>query len=409
MKLVLGFSLSMNSATKVLGLMFDFKRTPSLNSGKSWMLKLGYYKLMQDKEIATDWIWIIDHTIQMGKELCMVILGIRAKDLPKTRALKYEDMEIIDLEPIQTSTGDIVFEQLKNASKKTGLPLAIVSDNGSDIKNGVKKFQEFSPSTVHIYDIKHKIAILIKKILESDEQWSKFKKFANFLVKKLQNTSLAGYRPPAQRNKARYMNIEQLVKWGEKIIIKKEILDNKENKTEDEIKLQTLLEDVMGLKDDIKAWGEMVKVISTVERFMNIHNLQSNSYEKFYELHGSRLEKLETTQAKLLSTQLFDFIKEQQKVCKEDERLLHSSQILESLFGKLKFLEKEQARGSFTSLLLSVGAMVSKTTDAVVKTAMETVNTSTIKQWCQDKIGFTIQAQRRELYELENGMKVGYY
>ena len=117
---------------------------------------------------------------------------------------------------------------------------------------------------------------------------------------------------------------------------------------------------------------------------------------------------METTQAKLLSIQLLDFIKKQQKVCKEDERLLHSSQILESLFGKLKFLEKEQARGSFTSLLLSVGAMVSKTTDAVVKTAMETVNTSTIKQWCQDKIGFTIQAQRRELYELENGIKVGY-
>jgi len=390
----------MNSATKVLDLMFDLKRVPSINSGKSWMLKLGYYKLMQEKEIANDWIWIIDHTIQMGKELCMAILGIRAKDLPKTRSLKYEDMEIIDLQPVQTSTGNIVYEQLKNASTKTGLPMAIVSDNGSDIKNGVKQFKEFSPNTVHIYDLKHKVAILIKKILESNEQWSEFKKFANYLVKKLQNTSLAGYRPPAQRKKARYMNIEQLVKWGEQIVIKKELLDKKENKTDDEIKLQILLKDILNFKDDIKAWSEMVTVFSTIENFMNIHNLQHDSYEKLCELHGNKLNSLETKQAKLLSSQLLEFIKEQQKVCKDDIRLLHSSQILESLFGKLKFLEKEQSRSSFTSLLLSMGAMVSKTTESVVKKAMETVSNLNIEQWRKEHIGLTVQAQRMELYGL---------
>ena len=390
----------MNSATKVLDLMFDLKRVPSINSGKSWMVKLGYYKLMQEKEIANDWIWIIDHTIQMGKELCMAILGIRAKDLPKTRSLKYEDMEIIDLQPVQTSTGNIVYEQLKNASTKTGLPMAIVSDNGSDIKNGVKQFKEFSPNTVHIYDLKHKVAILIKKILESNEQWNEFKKFANYLVKKLQNTSLAGYRPPAQRKKARYMNIEQLVKWGEQIVIKKELLDTKENKTDDEIKLQILLKDILNFKDDIKAWSEMVTVFSTIENFMNIHNLQHDSYEKLCELHGNKLNSLETKQAKLLSSQLLEFIKEQQKVCKDDIRLLHSSQILESLFGKLKFLEKEQSRSSFTSLLLSMGAMVSKTTESVVKKAMETVSNLNIEQWRKEHIGLTVQAQRMELYGL---------
>ena len=241
MKLVLDFSLSMNSATKVLDLMFDFKRKPSLNSGKSWILKLGYYKLMQPKEIAKDWIWIVDHTIQMGKELCFAILGIRAKDLPKTRALKYEDMDIIELIPVLTSTGDIVYEQFKSASEKTGVPLAIVSDHGGDITSGMKKFKELHPNIVHIYDLKHKIALLLKKILEPDEQWAEFKKFANYMVKKLQNTTLAGYRPPAQRNKARYMNIESLVVWGEKILIKKEILDKQAQKSDDEIKLQTLL------------------------------------------------------------------------------------------------------------------------------------------------------------------------
>ena len=229
-KFVMDFSLSMNSATKVLQVMFKSKRLPSINTGKMWMLKLGYYQLTQIKEQAKDWIWIIDHTIQMGKDKCLLILGIRAKDLPKNRALKYEDVEIIDLQPVKTSTGKIVYEQLEEATKKTGVPRAIVSDMGSDIKNGVKLFQEQYNETVHIYDLKHKIAILVKKLLEEDDEWSKFKTFANFIVKKLQNTTLAGYRPPKQREKARYMNIEELVKWGEKITIKYEILKEKENK-----------------------------------------------------------------------------------------------------------------------------------------------------------------------------------
>ena len=179
-KLVLLYYLSMNSASKILPLIFNLKRTPSINSGKLWMLKLGYYNLTKKQTIAKDWIYIIDHSIQLGKEKLLLIIGIRAKDLPKDRALKYEDMEIIDLQPVKRSTGAIVYEQLKEASKKTGEPRAIVSDMGSDIKLGVRLFQEESLNTVHIYDLKHKIALIIKKLLERDNKWSEFKLLANY-------------------------------------------------------------------------------------------------------------------------------------------------------------------------------------------------------------------------------------
>lgn len=392
----------MNSATKVLNLIVKTKRTPSINTGKMWMMKLGYYRLMQIKEKALDWIWIIDHTIQMGKEKCLAILAIRAKDLPKTRALKYEDMEIIDLQPVETSTGEIVYQQLEENVKKTGVPRAIVSDMGSDIKNGVARFQEAHQESVHIYDLKHKMANLVKNILQSDEQWAEFKKFANFVVKKLQNTTLAGYRPPKQRQKARYMDIGNLVRWAENTLIKYESIHKKEEKTEDEIKLEIVLGDIAKFGEDIINWGEMVNVISLVLKFMNIHNLQTDSYEKFNELHGDKIKKLKTEKAKKLANELLSFIQEQQKVCRVEERLLHSSDILESLFGKLKFLEKEQSNSSFTSLILSVGAMISKTTESIVTTALETVSIPMIDKWCKEKIGLTIQAQKMELCRVAN-------
>ena len=381
--------------------MFNLKRTPSINSGKSWMLKLGYYNITKTQTIADDWIYIIDHSIQMGKEKLLLILGVRVKDLPRDRALKYEDVEIIDLQPVKTSTGEVVYEQIKEASKKTGNPRAIVSDMGSDIKLGVKKFREFSPSTVHVYDLKHKIALLIKKILERDDEWGEFKKFANFVAKKLQNSTLAGYRPPKQKEKARYMNIEDLVRWGDQISIKYERLQETKVKTEDEIKLESVIADIAKFEQSVEIWTEMVMVFQLIERFMNIHNLQRDSYEKFYELHEGKLQKLKTEEAKGFAIQILSFIKEQQEVCNQNERLLHSSQIIESLFGKLKFLEKEQSKSNFTSLVLSMGAMVSKSTPDILKKALESVNVKKIKQWTKEKIRITIQAQKKELHKLK--------
>jgi hypothetical protein len=337
----------------------------------------------------------------MGNEKLLLIVGIRAKDLPRDRALRYEDTEIIDLQPVKKSTGEIVHEQIKEATKKTGKPRAIVSDMGSDIKLGIKKFQEKSSDTVHVYDLKHKIALLIKGILESGNEWSEFKLFANFVVKKLQNTAIAGYRPPKQKEKARYMNIEDLVRWGDKILIKYENLQKSQKKTDDEIKLEGIIKNIEQLEKSIKAWSEMVVVFELIEKFMNIYGLQQDSYEKFYQLHGYKLLSLKTAEAKGLATQILSFIKEQQKVCNEDERLLHSSQLIESLFGKLKFLEKEQSKSSFTSLVLSLGAMVSKKTTALLKDALESVNINMINEWSRENIGTTMQVQRRELYGLE--------
>jgi hypothetical protein len=390
----------MNSASKILPLMFKLKKSPSINSGKSWMLKLGYYNLTKELTKADDWIYIIDHSIQMGKDKLLLILGIRAKDLPKKRALKYEDMELIDLQPVRSSTGEVVYQQIKEASKRTSNPRAIVSDMGSDIRLGVKKFQEYSVHTSHIYDLKHKIALLIKKLLEENNHWSEYKSIANFIVKKLQNTSLAGYRPPKQKEKARYMNIEGLVRWGEKILLKYDTLQKTENKTDEEMKLEGILEDVSKFKDDLEAWNEMVIVFELIEKFMNINNLEANSYKKLKDLHGDELLKLKTDKAKALANQILKFIKEQEKVCSKNERLLHSSQIIESIFGKLKFIEREQSRSSFTSLILSVGAMVSKKTSSIIGEALEAVNVDMISKWSKKVIGTTVQSQRNELYKL---------
>ena len=42
----------------------------------------GHHELTRAKPQAEDWVWMIDHTNQVGVENCLVILGIRRCDLP---------------------------------------------------------------------------------------------------------------------------------------------------------------------------------------------------------------------------------------------------------------------------------------------------------------------------------------
>jgi hypothetical protein len=60
---------------------FDFL-VPHCTTVRLWLLRLGYYKLHRPKEQASDWVWIIDHSNQIGKEKCLVILGVRVSQLP---------------------------------------------------------------------------------------------------------------------------------------------------------------------------------------------------------------------------------------------------------------------------------------------------------------------------------------
>ncbi len=86
---------------------------PSWYAGRFWLLRLGYYKLMKPKEQADDWVWIIDHTVQLGVEKCLLILGVRLRELAADLTLKHEDVEPIALYPVTSSNGEVVFHQLE--------------------------------------------------------------------------------------------------------------------------------------------------------------------------------------------------------------------------------------------------------------------------------------------------------
>ena len=50
---------------------------PAANTGQNWILRIGLYELNRPKEMADDWVLILDHTIQIGKVKCLIVVGFR--------------------------------------------------------------------------------------------------------------------------------------------------------------------------------------------------------------------------------------------------------------------------------------------------------------------------------------------
>jgi len=92
-------------------------------------------------------------------------------------------------------------------------------------------------------------------------------------------------------------------------------------------------------------------------------------------------------------------LSKKKKKARPNEKLLGSSEIIESVFGKLQRIEGDQEMSGFTGNVLSVCAMVSKTTLEMIKNAMKTITTPFLNEWCIENLGDSIQCQRKKILQ----------
>lgn len=193
--------------------------SPNFNTIRQWVLRLGLYELNRKKEYRSDWIFIVDMTIEIGKNKCLVILGISQEKLARiiekeARSLQHQDVEVLSLEILNTTVGTIILDKLNNLSERVGTPIQIVSDRGSDIKKGIDLYLENNQMTIATYDITHKMANLLKQELSEDGKFQEFFKECSLTRQRVQQTDLCFLSPPTQRAKSRYHNLDILISWA---------------------------------------------------------------------------------------------------------------------------------------------------------------------------------------------------
>jgi hypothetical protein len=370
---------------------------PSCTTIKYWTAQVGYYKLKRVKTIAKDWMVIIDASIQMGEKKCVLILGARATDLRKikNRALTLEDLEVLSIRIVSILNNQVVNEMLTDVASKVGKIIAVCSDRGSEILCGIKHFQKISQETRHIADMAHRVSNLLEATLEKAPRWKKFRESVTLARRKMQHSLIPGALPPSPRAKARYMNVDTLIRWAADMLV---LLDQGvSNPGLDIDELKKYLEWLFSYRDDIGHWNRLIAIGKAARHVVRIEGIHMNIVDSLEQAISS----LKIGPRELHFTdQLTEFLLNQLKGIKFGEWFIGSSEILESLFGKIKYMEREQRAFGFTSLLLAAMASVGPLDEKIVAEAMGSVKRSEIDKWAAKEIGQSIQSQRRQIKKI---------
>lgn len=366
---------------------------PHWTTGRLWLMRLGHAMLTLPLEQADDWLWLMDHTVQIGQEKCLLIVGIRSRDLPKPgECLRYQDLHLIALVVRKSWTRQEVDDALEQATKRTGVPRAIVNDYGVDVHGGVILFQERHKQTAEMYDIKHKAACLLKHRLEKESAWQEFQGLVGKTRCAIQQTEMAFLVPPAPKPKARFMNLHPQLAWADGVL---DLLHETPAAVQKWVRPERLQEKLGWLEEfapKLAEWSEWQQVVNIAVEFVDRQGVYRTVLK---ELWRQMPQEFAHESSRDLAKDLMRFVASQAKQAKPGERLPASTEVLESCFGKMKELEKQQARGGFTSFVLSFGALLAETTTKAVDAAMKHSATKEVFKWCKEHLGTTLFGKRK--------------
>jgi hypothetical protein len=367
--------------------------TPCANTGRMWLLRLGLFELMRPKEQADDWAWIMDHTLQLGPFKCLVIVGVRLSVWRENRRpLQHTDLALLNLTPMEQATGDRVYEELSRTVPMTGVPRLVLCDGGGELERGMQLLQSDHAEVARVYDVKHKMALLLKKELEGDPQWAAFITALTRTRMAIMLTPLAFLIPPALKTKARYMNLETLIQWGWSVLgyLKRPRIHPQA--PIDRSKLNEKLGWLAGYRGALREWSQLLSIVSATEDYVRRHGYHRQARCGL----SRRLAPLATSgAAKRMCAAVLEFVADQSRLARtRDERLLGHSEILESLIGKYKQLQSTHSKGGMTAMLLSVGGIVSRKSNDIIQAALTNIPSRAVTKWCLDNLGVTLQAQR---------------
>lgn len=379
-----------DSVAKTFGLNWE---APHFSTCRAWLQRIGLFQLQRPKDMGVDAIWIVDHTVQIGEEKCLVILGLRLRDMPAAgTALSLADLQLLNLLPVTHSDMHVVFEQLKSTAEITNVPRAILGDHGSDLYGGVTKFCELHPETKSSYDITHKAATLLKARMNKDARWNSFCSQAAQTKVKVQQVDLSFLVPPSQRSKARYMNLGSLLRWGRAIL---SVLDRHPEtvlRHSTAERLEAKFGWLREYRKDLALWSEYQSLLEeSVDEIRRYGYSSTSTFQVALRVQ----QHVQTIAGRELKDELLTFITDECALLAPGERLPGSSEVLESSLGKLKSFEGDFDKSGFTSLLPAFGALVGKLTPEIISQALASVSGKNVKHWIKQQLGQTFLSKRR--------------
>lgn len=362
-------------------------KAPSHVTICNWVKKVGYYQLLKPKEIAEDWVIIIDESIQIGSEKLLLILGIRCANIDFSRPLSFTDvLPIVQISKAGWNAQKVKIE-LEKAKQILGSIKYAVSDKGSSINKGLELCE-----IPHVHDVTHRMANILKKVYKDERAFICYMSKVASLRLQIQQTKWAYLLPPQQRAQSRFLNLKPIMEWGMKMLDYMEKDEYRAESSEIKEKLYWLQE----YKAFIKEINQVLDVISTIFKLLKNKGLSKNSEKECIEY----LVGLEsTTRGQLIKAEIMGYFSEVNATIKDEGKILCTSDIIESSFGLFKNTISKNALNGITSLALCIPANTSTLDTAEIKRIMELVSHKMINNWSKENLGVSLLRLRKKALE----------
>jgi len=277
-------------------------KVPCWTTIRTWMQRVGVAAIDLPLEAADDWVWMADHSCQIGDDKVLVVLAVRASKMPPPgTALKHEDLHVLTVQPgTQWKTEDVA-KAYETLAQKYGVPMALVVDGAPELRDAAEVLQKQRPEMIVLSDFKHKAANILKATVGKDEPFTKFSSLVGSTRNAVQQTELAHLRPPSSKPKSRFMNLAAILHWAALILW---LLDHPEAQGRAGITDKRFTEKlgwVREFSEEIAIWNECQNVVSAGVTFMNEQGLFRGATEALREsMRGTSSSMAAEVQQRLL-------------------------------------------------------------------------------------------------------------
>jgi hypothetical protein len=362
---------------------------PSFTTIRGWVLRLGCYALLRPLAQDVPWLWIIDHTIQIGATKLFLIVGCPLSDVAfGQRCLSLADLHLVALVPMEQSDQYLVNAELERATQRTAAPRLIVSDQGPDLVKGIEHFQQRHANTAAVGDIAHYGAKVLENRWERDPRWQELLQQFSRTNQQIRQTADAFLLSPALRNKARFMNVGSLLRFARRVLmlLQRELPNDRAKQ-----RYEWLLE----YEEDLAGWLEQYDMVEKTIKRVRLHGLNAGTLAELEKEWGAESERPGT---KMVRGHMRVYVRKHVRQTKAGETLAGSSEVLESAFGKLKAKVGDSHKGELTGIAMSLGAILGKHEEGDVRQALEAVPEKKAEGMISRLLGPTLCWMRHQLF-----------
>lgn len=357
-------------------------KIPTHSTVLVWMKKQGVSNFKEKSFFeGNKWFLIIDESIQFGNKKLMAVMAVLASSVTD-KALTYLDLIPLVLKSSTSWKAQQIKQEIINSIDVKDVEY-VVCDNGNNLKSTCSIL-----NLPHVEDVNHKISGFIKKVYEKDAVFEGYIKHLSSLRGKSSLSNVAHLVPPNQRAMSRFMNLTPLFVWGKKTL--NLIQNQKLNKYELEkisflLNYEAFITDTLLILNTLN-WGQ--------KRLKTNHFNHVQISECLTEL-----KKLQSPKGLSIVEEITKYFEATTAKFDTNKKIVCSSDILESCFGKYKEVVKLNKTIGVSDICLSISCLTNNLNLKELKKTLESIKIKDVKKWSDENIGESLFKKRTSLYK----------